>query len=49
MNGDLHGLVEECIDRLARGDLQADHLREVLAQIPIDLDAKISSLELEEA
>ena len=34
MNGDLHGLVEECIDRLDRGDLQADHLREVLAQIP---------------
>ena len=34
MNGDLHGLVKECIDRLGRGDLEADHLREVLAQIP---------------
>lgn len=34
MNGDLHGLVEECIDRLDRGDLKADHLRAVLAQIP---------------
>ncbi|MCE2466667.1 MAG: hypothetical protein J4G06_01490 [Caldilineaceae bacterium] len=34
MIGEPRSLLEGCIDRLARGDLQEGHLREVLAHLP---------------
>lgn len=39
MTGEPRSLLESCIDRLARGDLQEDHLREVLAHLPSTDDA----------